>query len=100
MPSKIKVTQNPLEGLKIRQPKKPNASQPKKSYKNTPLSPKSFRLSNLDIDRLKDLTDLVSDHSGRMKVNDTLIMKALILLGKEIEPTEILQKIKEIKVES
>lgn len=98
--STTKVLDNPLAGLPGRKNSPKVVKKRNRKKKANPTSPKSFRFSLDDMDRLKDLTEIVSDNAGRMRVNETLVMKALLKLGSELDPSEIIEKIKVIKTES
>ena len=71
----------------------------KKRLKSNYPVPRSYRLDHNDIDILKETTEEISEISGKMKITDTLIIKALLRLSMEINPEEILNKIKEVKAE-
>jgi len=100
MPKKT-VSKKPLDGLalSIRAKKSPIKRRKRRSLKQKP-APRSYRLDYVDIDILKDTTENVSEISGKMRITDTLVIKALLRVAQSLEAKKILDKIKEVKIET
>ena len=108
---KKQISKNPLEGIKIPQGSTPDSEEKndskKRIYKKRKTisrrypTPRSFRINHIEIDALKEKTESVSELAGpHVKISDTLTLRALIRLSEDIPDEEVLEKIKEIKVET
>lgn len=98
--SNRKITDNPLEGITLEKKVPTKSTRGRKKKARPSFRPKSFRLSMDDIDRLKDLVDEVSGLAGRSTITETLLIKALLRLGSQTDPEELLNIIKKIKADA
>lgn len=99
---------SPLSGIKLPSQKQTIASKPKRVGrkpkkeiidKNIP-TPRSYRLNYNELDMLKDKSEEISQKLGRnAKISDTLVLRALIRLSNDIDDNDIIDKIKDIKME-
>lgn len=106
---KNQVSKNPLEDIRIPKgstPEEKNNTEKRTYKKRRAISrkyptPRSFRVNHIEIDALKEKTESVSELAGpHVKISDTLTLRALIRLSEDIPDEEVLEKIKEIKVET
>lgn len=64
------------------------------STRKTPSFPKSFRLSALHLERLRRVSERLSDEAGR-PISETEIVKGLLLLGEKTDPKKLLLAVKD-----
>lgn len=57
-------------------------------------TPRSFRFTNSDLEKLRDLTKEVNELSESMNFNETDVVRALIQLGKESKAPRIIKAFK------
>ena len=61
--------------------------------------PRSFRLAPVHLERLRRLTERLSEEAGR-PISDTDALKGLLLLGEKIEAKRLLASVKDAVFES
>jgi hypothetical protein len=67
--------------------------------RKTPRQPKSFRLGPLHLERLRRLTDRLSEEAGR-PLSETELIKGLLLLGEKTDAKKLLASVKDAVFES
>ncbi len=64
-------------------------------FKKDKVFPRSFRLKEADLERLRTITKGVNDISAS-RVSDTNVLRALFLLGMKISPEKILNAYRDL----
>jgi hypothetical protein len=64
-----------------------------------PRQPKSFRLGPLHLERLRRLTERLSEEAGR-PLSETEVLKGLLLLGEKTDARKLLASVKDAVFES
>jgi hypothetical protein len=67
--------------------------------RKTPRQPKSFRLGPLHLERLRRLTERLSEEAGR-PLSETETLKGLLLLGEKTDAKKLLISVKDAVFES
>lgn len=57
---------------------------------------KNYRLSQADLENLSSIVEAVNKVSPYKSISETTVIKALILLGKQVSPEKILKATKEV----
>lgn len=97
---------SPLSGIKIpEKTKEPEKTIKKTHVRRKPINrklptPRSYRMSFDELDLLKDKTEDLSEFAGNhVRINDTLVLRALIRVANTISNELLYEEIKAIKVE-